>query len=257
MSEARPFYRTVRRFVEAENSGWSAWQYMRHPAYAESPQRFVQGYLMIQKDFAHILEYVEADDRNGFVFGYRVHELLMRTCVEVEANFKAILKANLFTNSRRWTMREYSRVEHSHHLSDYQILLPTWRGSMGEFSPFGAWKDRRPLTWYEAYNASKHDRHESLIAANLQMLIQAIGGLVVLLTAQFGTEDYSGSPDVLGIGGQSVHKWEAALGGTFRVEHPNNWHTDQLYDFDWRDLKALPNPFKKFNYDTAPEVVFS
>ena len=256
MPEACPYYRTVRRFVKKENSGWSAWQYMRHPAYAESPQRFVQGYLMIQKDLAHILEYVEADDRNGSVFGYRVHELLMRTCVEVEANFKAILKANLFKCRRRWSMREYSRVEHSHRLSDYQVLLPTWRGSMGEFSPFGAWKDERPLPWYEAYNESKHDRHESLIAANLQMLIQAIGGLVVLLTAQFNREDYSGSPDVLALSGPTVHKWEAAIGGVFRVEHPNNWHHDQLYDFDWRDLKDVPDPFQKFNYDAAPEVVF-
>lgn len=170
---------------------------------------------MIQKDLAHILEYVEADDRNGSFFGYRVHGLLMRTCVEVEANFKAILKANMFTSTRRWTMRDYSRVEHSHRLSDYQQLLHTWRGSMGEFSPFGAWKDKDPLAWYDAYNAAKHDRHESLIAADLQMLVQAIGGLVVLLTAQFDTEDYSGHPDVLGLGGPSVNKWEAALGAFF------------------------------------------
>jgi hypothetical protein len=254
MAETRPYYRTVRSFVEKENSGWSSWQYMRHPAYAESPQRFVQGYLMIQRDLAHILEYVEADDRNGLVFGYRVHELLMRTCVEVEANFKAILKANSFSCTGRWTMRQYSKVEHSHRLSDYQVLLPTWRGSMGEFSPFDAWKHAQPLPWYDAYNASKHDRHESLIAANIQMLVQAIGGLVVLLSAQFGTEDYSGSPDVLGLGGPTVHKWEPALGGVFRVEHPKNWQEGDLYDFDWHDLKADPDPFQKFNYDDAREV---
>jgi hypothetical protein len=188
---------------------------MRHPAYAESPQRFVQGYLVIQKDFARILEYVEPDNKNGGVFGYRIHELLMRTCVEVEANFKAILKANLFTKPDRWTMKDYSRVEHSHRLSSYQTLLHTWRGSMSEFSPFGAWKDGKHLPWYDAYNASKHDRHESLISANLQMLVQAIGGLVVLLTAQFNKEDFSGSPDVLSLGSSRVHKWDSALGGMF------------------------------------------
>jgi len=121
MPQTRPYYRTVRGFVEQNNSGWSAWQYMRHPAYAESPQRFVQGFLMIQKDFTKILEYVEADDRNASAFGYRFHELLMRTCVEIESNFKAILKANLFTLTHRWTMRDYSRVDHSHRLSDYRV----------------------------------------------------------------------------------------------------------------------------------------
>jgi len=77
---------------------------------------------------------------------------------------------------------------------------------------------------------------------------------VVLLTSQFNTEDYSGSPDLLSLGGSSVHKWEAALGGIFRVEYPKNWLHDQLYDFDWHDLKDLPDPFQKFNYDDAPEV---
>lgn len=53
MTQDRPYYRTVRPFVPADNSGWSSWQYMRHPAYAVSPQRFVQGYLMIQKDWRY------------------------------------------------------------------------------------------------------------------------------------------------------------------------------------------------------------
>jgi hypothetical protein len=254
MPVTRPYYRTVRSFVESTNSSWSAWQYMRHPAYAESPQRFIQGYLMIQKDLMRILEFVEADDRNESVFGYRIHELLMRACVEAEANFKAILKANSFTLSHRWTIRDYSRIDHSHRLSDYQVLLPIWLGSKNEFSPFGAWKDNKLLPWYEAYNASKHDRHESLVVANLEMLVQAIGGLVVLLTSQFGTEDYSGSPDVLSLEGPSVHKYEPSLGGLFRVDYPRDWLPHQLYDFDWQNLIDLPDPFQKFNYDLAPEV---
>jgi hypothetical protein len=93
--------------------------------------------MMIQRDLLRILEYVEANDQNGPVFGYRVHELLMRTCVELEANFKAILAANSFSVTGHWTMRDYSRVEHSHRLSDYQALLPIWRGKLGEFRPFG------------------------------------------------------------------------------------------------------------------------
>lgn len=210
--------------------------------------------MMIQKDLLHILEYLEADDQNGLVFGYRIHELLMRTCVEVEANFKAILNANSFTCSARWTMRHYSRVEHSHRLSDYQVLLPNWRGKMGEFRPFGAWQEQKLLPWYVAYNDSKHDRHENLISANLQMLVHAIGGLLVLLTAQFNKEDYSGSPEGLGIGGPSVYKWDDAIGGLFRVERPKNWQNDQLYDFDWGDLKDLDDPFQKFDYDSVPEV---
>lgn len=255
MSLARPYYRTVRPFVKSTNSGWSAWQYMRHRAYAESPHRFVQGYLMIQRDLAVILEFAEADDQNGKTFGYRIHELLMRTCVEVEANFKAILRANSFKPRGLWTMAEYSRVERSHRLSGYQVLLPTWRGSMGEFSPFGAWKANSKLPWYNSYNASKHDRHESLVNANLQMLVQAIGGLVVLLTAQFGTEDFSGAPDTVSIGGPSVHKWKPALGGTFRIDHPKDWCNDEYYDFDWNDLKDQDEPFQNFNYDAAPAVV--
>ncbi len=126
---------------------------------------------------------------------------------------------------------------------------------MGEFRPYGAWKNRQLLPWYEAYNASKHDRHENLTSANLQMLVQAIGGLLVLLTAQFGTENYSGSPDVLGIGGSSVYKWDTTIGDFFRIECPNNWPHDQLYEFNWFDLKDYPDPFQKFDYDAVSEVL--
>lgn len=210
--------------------------------------------MMIHKDLAHILEYVQADNRNGSVFGYRIHELLMRTCVECEANFKAILQENSFTKSGRWTMREYSRVDHSHRLSDYQVFLPSWRGTMGEFCPFGAWKEGKPLPWYEAYNGSKHDRHESLSSANLQMLIQAVGGLLVLLISQFNNEDYSGLPEGLAIGGPSLYKWDATIGDLFRISRPDNWTEDQFYDFDWKELKGLIDPFQKFDYDQAPPV---
>ncbi|MGQ0611853.1 MAG: hypothetical protein ACT4N9_12200 [Paracoccaceae bacterium] len=252
----RPYYRTIRPLVEANNSGWSAGQFMRHPSYAKSPIRFVQGYSMIQRDFADILEYVEADDQNANTFGYRIHELLMRTFVEVEANFKAILRENLFTCTRRWTMDDYSRVENSHRLSGYQVLLPTWRGSVGEFRPFGAWSESKPLPWYDAYNASKHDRHESLINANLRMLVQAIGGLVVLLTAQFSEEDFSGSPGTLLVEGSSIHKWEPAIGGIWRVDHPRDWREDERYAFDWEDLREQDDPFQKFNYDVVLPVAF-
>ena len=56
---------------------------------------------------------------NAVAFSYRIHALLMRTCIEVEANFKAILEENTFTPppNRSLNMTDYRKVDATHHLS--------------------------------------------------------------------------------------------------------------------------------------------
>lgn len=251
MPNSKPFFRIVRGFVPSNNSGWSSWQYMRHPRYAASPRRYIQGYLMIQKDLEVILEYIQATDENARSYGYRIHELLMRTCVEIEANLKAILRANKYKRAPSdLNMKDYVRVEKSHHLSSYEVFLPIWDGLLSEFAPFESWRNDNPLPWYKAYNDSKHDRHDGLVKANLHTLVQAIGGLLVLLTAQFGGENFSAGSDHLSLGAD-LYKWKPATGTLFRIKYPNDWTQDELYNFNWKDLIVLDQPFEKFDYDAV------
>jgi hypothetical protein len=254
MSHDRPFYRVYRPLVRSNNSGWSARQFVRDPRYALQPNSFVRGLVGLERDLAEVFDFVEPAERNAKTYGYRLHQLLLRCCVEVEANFKAILLANKFDAAgSRLDMRAYSRVETSHHLSSYRVILPMWDGDGRSFYPFQDWANRRRLSWYEAYNAAKHDRHTALSEATLENLVYAVGGLFVLLTAQFGSEDYSGKPDALGMSSE-LYEGSDGVSSLFRVEYPSDWTTQEMYDFDWHTLASTEAPFAKFDYDAVPEI---
>ncbi len=184
----------------------------------------------------------------------------MRTCIEVEANFKAILLENGYqpTLSKNdqpiMNMSIYHKIEMTHHLSSYQVLLPTWNGDERIWKPFAAWKNGNGNPeWYNAYNQSKHDRQDSFKKANMESLINAISGLLVVLSSQFGTQDFSPSAIGLGISGDEYEYYdlEAAIGGYFRIGFPDDWDEEEKYDFDWSVLKTSSTRFQKFNYNKS------
>jgi len=96
MSHTKPFHRNFRGFVVGSNSGYSQWAYVVDRAYAEAPEHYVRAFMIIQNDLQKLFEYVEPADENLGTYSYRIHELFMRSCIELEANFKAILRENIF-----------------------------------------------------------------------------------------------------------------------------------------------------------------
>lgn len=95
MSYSKPFHRNYRGFANVPNSGHSQGAYIVDPNYAESPEHYVRAFLLIQKDLENLFEYVEPADDNLDTYSFRIHELFLRSCIEIEANFKAILKENI------------------------------------------------------------------------------------------------------------------------------------------------------------------
>lgn len=256
MPQDLPFHRTIRKMKDGPNAGYSSWAYIRDKMYARDPQHYVRAYLLIQKDLVQLFEYVEPSDDSAAAYSYRIHELLMRTCIEVEANFKAILAANAHQSVLRadgpskLNMQVYRKVNVSHHLSSYEVVLPIWGGGKRAFKPFEGWSTNDPIPWYQAYNKSKHDRHEAFRSANLEALVTAVCGLLVLMTAQFKTEDFSAGSDALAVYGYDYHEFEPALGSLFRVKYPDDWSDDEIYDFDWSVLSKQEVRFAKFDFDS-------
>ncbi|WP_319532462.1 hypothetical protein [uncultured Cohaesibacter sp.] len=251
----KPFHRIYRKVKSGHpNAGSSSISYIQDPDYAQSPTHYVRAYNLIQNDLQKLFEYIEPSMQSREAYSFRIHELLMRTCIEIEANFKAILSENTFTPEVGrfgpiFNMSVYKKVNHSHHLSDYEILLPEWNGDRRIWKPFEAWGNGESIEWYQSYNASKHDRKEAFSEANLEVLINAVAGLLVLLSSQFETQDFSAGSVLLSVGGYDYHELEPAIGSMFRIKFPDTWAEDELYDFDWRDLKDQENRFQKFNYD--------
>ena len=105
-----------------------------------NPEHYVRAYLLLQKDLEELFDYVEPSDQNLNCYSYRTHELLLRACVEVEANCKAILLENGYPKPRDDMNRnDYIKIEKSHRLSEYQVRVPTWTGAAGMRTPFSAW----------------------------------------------------------------------------------------------------------------------
>ncbi len=262
MSHNKPFHRNYRPVVPGPNSGYSDWAYIRDHDYCENPQYYTRAFKIIQEDILKLFEFVEPADTNCSTYSFRIHELLIKICIEVEANFKAILKANLFNPvytdgwrkgqprlEKTWNIKDYEIINKTHHLDDYEIEFPIWRGSRNKRKPFINWKNNGELTWYHAYNKSKHDRINSFHEANLDNLLDAFSGLCVLLSSQFRRESFEPGPDFMAASGYNYYAGETGIGGYLIVYFPSNWANTEMYDFNWSDLQNQKDKFEKIDFD--------
>ena len=250
MAIDKPFRRTCRQFVDGSYAEGGKSQYILHPRYANSPEQFIRAYLILLKDLQELFDFIEPSDTNRKCYSYRVHELLLRSCVEVEANCRAILQENGYNKNGNLNMNDYRKIEKSHYLSSYEIRLPTWHGKTDMREPFLMWAgDGKPLRWYEAYNETKHNRHEAFENATFENMIDSVCGLAILLSSQFHTEDFSRTSYRITTEGSGAGM-KRAIGGYFRILFPDDWPPAHRYDFDWQILKNESDPFENFDYST-------
>ena len=259
MPHIKPFHRIYRRSVANTNSGYSNWAFIVDKEYANSPHHYTRAFLILQKDIQNLFEYIEPADINLPTFSYKIHELLMRTCIELESNFKAILRENIYTptnqrgqsrNEDSWNINDFIKINKSHHLDNYFVEFPFWRGHKYKYQPFLDWATNSPLSWYQAYNKCKHDRNGKFESANFETLLNAFAGLFVLLSSQFKCEDFIPGGHVLELQIDNYFEGTFGIGGFLKIEFPTNWDSTEEYDFDWSILKGEQNRFKKFDYNS-------
>lgn len=244
----RPYKRNARIFSDGQFTEGGRARYIKHKKYAQSPEHYIRAYLLIQKDLLNLFDFVEPADINSNTYSFRIHELLLRTCVEIEANCKAILQENIFTKSGDWNMGDYKKINATHRLSLYEVVLPIWKGIGNIRKPFLNWSTGGSLPWYAAYNTTKHNRHSEFEQAKFEHLIDAVTGLNALLTSQFLDEEFSPTNGALGLEGPNDGT-EQSIGGYFRVKYATDWIDDEKYEFNWQDIKDETDPFHKINYD--------
>lgn len=255
----KPYHRNYRSHIEWTNSWYSNWAFIVDKEYAKSPEHYLRAFIIIQDDLKKMFEYIEPADDNLTAYSYRIHELFMRTCIEIEANCKAILRENIYNpkdsqgilrKEKQWNIKDYKKINITHHLSSYKVIFPIRNWTKSSFQPFAEWKNTDNLSRYTAYNNSKHNRQEMFSQANFNNLLHAITGLLVILSSQFRTEEFSPSTTTLGINTDSYYdQWTSAIGDFFRIEFPNDWEDNEKYEFNWNDLKKEKNKFQQINYD--------
>jgi hypothetical protein len=259
----KPFHRIFRELIKSNNSGYSSWAFIVDKGYAKTPHHYTRGFLILQEDIKSLFEYIEPADINLKTYSYRIHELLMRTCIEVEANFKAILRENIYTPTYRngskagqfrteefWNINDYIKTNKTHHLDNYFVEFPFWRGTKNRYQPFSDWQSGSSVSWYQAYNETKHDKNDKFELANFENLIKAFAGLFVLLSSQFNCESFQPGNTSLSIGTDGYFDGEFGIGEYLKIEFPKNWSDTEKYDFDWSVLKKEAIRFMKFDYNT-------
>jgi hypothetical protein len=248
MAIAKPFKRTFRQFRDGSHLPHGNTGFITHPKFANAPQHYVRAFMVIQKDLLELFDYVEPTDKNLCCYSYRMHELLMRSCIEIEANCKAILSENGYSRKGDWNMTDYKKLEATHRLYSYQVKFPVWHGDEDVRTPFSAWARGDSPTWYRAYNAAKHDRYQDFEQANFRNVSDAIAGLVALLTSQFADYDFEGPyTSYLLLEDTEGDGFETAIGKYFRIKYPE-WPTDERYDFKWDQLKSDPEPIQSLKF---------
>jgi len=182
-------------------------------------------YEILKRDLKRLFEYIEPCQSNLSTFSHRTFELLIRACIEIEALCKLVFAKNNVILERSNIIR-YSDLNSAMRLSDYEVL--SYGFQHPPFLPFQAFanpvkKERSPI-WYRAYNNVKHNRTDNFSDASLENVIQAVGGVYVLLVAQFG----------LGFD----HKIQLSFTGYlqdspdfFRVKELPQWSDDEQYQF--------------------------
>lgn len=250
MPLSQPYRRVSRQLLDGSYAHSGNGQYVGHPAYATKPEHYVRAFLLLQEDLKTLFEYVEPADENLACYSYRIHELLMRACIEVEANCKAILLANEYAFGGNPSMLDYQKIEKSHRLASYQVRVPTWDGVERVRRPFERWARGESLPWYKAYNESKHDRHANFKRATFESALDAIGGCAVILAAQFQESNFTSLSSFIACESGS-DGWEDGIGGYFQLKYPDDWPMAERYDFNWQELKGRADPFVNFPYPPA------
>ncbi|MFC1659182.1 hypothetical protein ACFL0U_01285 [Pseudomonadota bacterium] len=255
MTIQKPYKRTYRQFKDGEYTEGGRSKYIEHIKFAEAPEKYIRAFLLILKDLQELFDYVEPSDKNLKCYSYRIHSLLVRTCIEIETNFQAILMENEYKKKKSdLNMHDYIKIEKSHFLSKYKIKIPNWDGSKSIHKPFSEWKsfftdsEYKPLTWYKIFTETKHNRHDAFKKANFGTLINAICGLLVILSAQFGTNDFVQRNEIMEYNIGPNDGMKTGIGELFRVQFPKNIPDDLMYDFNWEELKNDENPFQNFDY---------
>jgi hypothetical protein len=136
-----------------------------------------------------VFRYVEPETRNMNVYGHEIRQLLVLACNEVEAQCKAVLRANNYpSNRRQWNMKDdYFKLAKPLRLDNWQAQLLQYP-KLGWIRPFRQWSRTtfRSLPWYAAYNKVKHDRELEFAQASLRNLVEAMAAVYILVVAQFG-----------------------------------------------------------------------
>ncbi|MCK5415848.1 hypothetical protein KAI92_00285 [Candidatus Parcubacteria bacterium] len=150
-------------------------------------QSFVSLKILLNK-LEELFETVEPTESNLLTYGHKIREILLLACMEVESSWTAVLRENKYSSNGAFTTNNFVKLKEPMFLDGYQMDLVAYPSFCG-LMPFIDWDVNKPtksLSWYDAYNKTKHDRENNLQFATLINAVTAVSAVVVMFYAQFG-----------------------------------------------------------------------
>lgn len=155
---------------------------------------FWQTYLKIEREMLEIAKYIYVTDENNEgqlnVYSPHIADLLVRTCIEIEALSKE-LYFNLGGPKQRgdkslmFDIDCLKLIDINYKTSKKKVLISCLSFNLTkdknkEFRPLKEAHKKQGTDWERAYQAVKHDRYSSLSKGTILNLIHAIGALYLL-----------------------------------------------------------------------------
>lgn len=185
------YYPRMARPIDQHPHEAPAWSLgARHDADIMAISRGQLTALMRQLD--RICQTVHPTPATFAAFGHDIRNLLILACTEVESHWRGVLVANGLTCDRSST-KDYVKLCRAMRLDAYAVSFPSYPW-LAPVSPFLGWgatgKPSQELSWYDAYNAVKHDRETEFARATREHAFAAVTACAIMMVAE--VRDISG-----------------------------------------------------------------
>ena len=134
-------------------------------------------YIMLEKSFDKILQYVELDEKNYPTFSIEFARQLQGICAEIDTVMKVICGID---SDDRANMKSYQPIIISKYKDIINKEVTIRNISIRPYETWAKYKPTQPLPWYQDYNKLKHSRTTNFEVANLKNVLYALAGLFLL-----------------------------------------------------------------------------
>lgn len=149
---------------------------------------FINQFEILETDLERIFKTVAPNRKNFEVYGHSIRNLLILACTEVDCLLKDIIIKIYDRKECIYSTKDYVSLLPLLHLNEYEVTFSHYP-SLGAFTPFLNWDKSKPtksISWYDAYNAVKHDREQAFDQATLKNCICAVVAVGIILAAIYG-----------------------------------------------------------------------